>query len=563
VNSPPLILERIYEHEAARGSEVLFTQPIGNGQAVDIAWGRVLQEARCMAAHLRERGVRRGDRVALLAKNSAHFIMAEIAIWMAGGATVAVFPTETAETVRYVLEHSEAVLLFIGKLDGFEQQREGIPAAMPRIALPMAPDGCTAECGCRWTDIVERTRPLADCPSRSEQELAMLLYTSGSTGQPKGVMQSFGSISRRTAAALADPSWQMPDGVPKRMLSYLPLAHCYERAAVACSFLYSGDGHVFFVDISASFAQDLKRARPTVFVSVPRLWLKFQQSVLADVSAAELDALLDCPDTAAAAGRKVLASLGLEEVRIAVSGSAPIAPALLHWYRRLGLNLIEGYAMTEDFAYSHRTTRQFCEPGYVGVPAPGVEARVADDGEVLIKSVSTMAGYFKRPDLTAESFTEDGFFRTGDLGERRPDGQLRITGRKKELFKTAKGKYVAPAAIENRLNAHPMVELSMVSGVGKSAPYAMVMLNEFLRPRLSETGVRRQVDDELGGLLRDINESLANHERLAVLVIAAQPWTLENGCLTPTLKIKRARIEALADSSVDAWYTAQGPVVWA
>lgn len=562
MNSQPLILERIYEHEAARGGQVLFSQPIGNGRAVDIAWGQVLREARCMAAHLRERGVRQGDRVALLAKNSAHFIMAEIAIWMAGGATVAVFPTETAETVRYVLEHSEAVLLFIGRLDGFEQQREAIPAAMPRIALPMAPEGCAAEGG-RWADIIERTVPLAGCPSRSEQELAMLLYTSGSTGQPKGVMQSFGSISRRAAAALADPLWQLPDGVPKRILSYLPLAHCYERAAVACSSLYAGDVHVFFADTSASFAQDLKRARPTLFVSVPRLWLKFQQSVLAGISAAELDALLDCPDTAAAAGRKVLAGLGLEEVRIAVSGSAPIAPALLHWYRRLGLNLIEGYAMTEDFAYSHRTTPQFCEPGYVGVPAPGVEARLADDGEVLIKSVSTMAGYFKRPDLTAESFTEDGFFRTGDLGERRADGQLRITGRKKELFKTAKGKYVAPAPIENRLNAHPMVELSIVSGVGRPAPYAMLMLHEFLRPRLSEVGVRRQVDDELGRRLCDINDSLASHERLAMLVIAPQPWTVANGCLTPTLKIKRGRIEALAEPSVDAWYEAQRSVVWA
>lgn len=562
MNAQPLILERIYEHESARGGQVLFTQPSGNGQAVDVAWGQALREARCMAAHLRERGVRRGDRVALLAKNSAHFIMAEIAIWMAGGATVAVFPSETAETVRYVLEHSEAVLLFIGKLDGFEQQREAVPAAMPRIALPMAPEGCAAEGG-RWADIIERTGPLAGCPSRREEELAMLLYTSGSTGQPKGVMQSFGSISRRAATALADPLWQLPDGVPKRMLSYLPLAHCYERAAVACSSLYAGDGHVFFADTSASFAQDLKRARPTVFVSVPRLWLKFQQSVLAGISASELDALLDSPDTAAAAGHKVLAGLGLEEVRIAVSGSAPIAPALLHWYRRLGLNLIEGYAMTEDFAYSHRTTPQFCEPGYVGVPAPGVEARLADDGEVLIKSVSTMAGYFKRPDLTAASFTEDGFFRTGDLGERRPDGQLRITGRKKELFKTAKGKYVAPAPIENRLNAHPMVELSIVSGVGKPAAYAMVMLNEYLRPRLSEAGVRRQVDDELGRLLRDINDSLASHERLAVLVVASQPWTVENGCLTPTLKIKRGRIEALAEPSVDAWYAGQGPVVWA
>ena len=375
-------------------------------------------------------------------------------------------------------------------------------------------------------------------------------------------MQTFGSITRRAEAALSDPCVQLPDGVPPRMLSYLPLAHCYERGVITGS-LYRGDAQVFFGDTLVSFTKDLKRARPTMFCSVPRLWLKFQQSVLATLPAPQLDALLDCPDTATAAGRQVLAVLGLQEVRLAVSGSAPIAPSLLQWYRRLGLNLVEGYAMTEDFAYSHHTTAQFCEPGHVGVPAPGVEARLAEDGEVLIKSPSTMAGYYKRPDLTAESFTEDGFFRTGDLGERRPDGQLRITGRKKELFKTAKGKYIAPAPIENRLNAHPMVEQSIVSGVGKPAPYAMVMLNEYVRPRIADSEVRRQVETELCQLLREINESLANHERLALLVVAVEPWSIENGCLTPTLKIKRSRIESMTAKSVDTWYSAPGPVVWA
>jgi long-chain acyl-CoA synthetase len=563
VNAASLILDRIYEHEIARGDTVFLSQPVGGGQVIDMTWRGMLEEARRVAAHLRERGLQAGDRVALLAKNSAHFIVAELAIWMAGGTTVAIFPTESAHTVRYVLDHSEARLLFVGKLDCFEQQQSGIPPGLALIALPLAPDACLGERCERWDDIVARTAPMSGRPQRLETDLAMLLYTSGSTGQPKGVMQTFGSVTRRCVATLADPSLQLPVGVPRRMLSYLPLAHCYERAAVACLGLYAGDARIFFSESLPSFLEDLKRARPTVFVSVPRLWLKFQQSVLAKMQAAQLDALLDCPDTAAATGRRVLASLGLDEVRFAVSGSAPIAPPLLNWYRRLGLNLIEGYAMTEDFAYSHRTTPQFCEPGYVGVPAPGVEARLAEDGEILIKSPCAMVGYYKRPDLDAESFTEDGFFRTGDLGEQRADGQLRITGRKKELFKTAKGKYIAPAPIENLLNSHAMVELSIVSGVGKPAPYGMVILNEQVRPRLTEPALRRQVECDLGVLLQEINQSLANHERLALLVIAAEPWSVDNGCLTPTLKIKRGRIEALAAPWVDTWYSSPGPVIWA
>jgi long-chain acyl-CoA synthetase len=563
VTADPLILDRIYEHEASQPGLVFMTQPVGSGQVVDITWGQAIDEARRMAAHLRELGLMRGDRVAMLAKNSAHFIIAEMAIWIAGGTTVAIFPTESAENIRYVMEHSEARVLFVGRLDNWEQQRSGVPAGVSCIALPLAPAACKAN-GCSdWNEIVSRTAPLQGRPARDAEDLAMILYTSGSTGHPKGVMQSFAGVTRRIEAGLSDLDVQLPEGTARRVLSYLPLAHAYERAAIECPILHSGEGHIFFVDTLATFAEDLRRARPTVFCSVPRLWLKFQQGVLAGMPAAQLDALLDNPATSAAVGRKVLAGLGLEEVRLAVSGSAPISVELLTWYRRLGLNLVEGYGMTEDFAYSHRTTPQFCEPGYVGVPSPGVQVRLDEDGEILIKSPGALVGYYKRPDLNAECFTEDGFFRTGDLGEQRPDGQLRVTGRKKELFKTAKGKYVAPAPIENRLNAHPMIEQSMVSGVGQPAPFAMVMLNEFLRPRLAEPATRKQIEADLSELLRITNESLVSHERLSRLVITREPWSIENGCLTPTLKIKRSRLEALAEPVVNSWYAAPGPVIWA
>jgi long-chain acyl-CoA synthetase len=229
----------------------------------------------------------------------------------------------------------------------------------------------------------------------------------------------------------------------------------------------------------------------------------------------------------------------------------------------LGLNLLEGYGMTEDFGYSHRTTGEANLLGHVGVPFPEVQVRIADDGEVLIKSPGQLVGYYKRPDLDAASFTEDGFFRTGDLGVQRADGQLRITGRVKELFKSARGKYVAPAPIENRLNAHPMVELAMVSGVGQPAPYAIVVLAEALRPQLGDPAVRASVDAELGKLLNDVNESLAAFERLHVLVVAREPWSIENGCLTPTMKLKRSHIEAALAAQVEVWYAENRAVVWA
>jgi long-chain acyl-CoA synthetase len=259
----------------------------------------------------------------------------------------------------------------------------------------------------------------------------------------------------------------------------------------------------------------------------------------------------------------VLKGLGLDQVRYAASGSAPIPAELIVWYQRLGLNLFEGYGMTEDFAYSHASTEKYGAPGYVGVPLPGVEVRLAEDGEILIKSPGQFVGYYKRPDLNAQAFTEDGFFRTGDQGEQGPDGLLRLTGRVKELFKTTKGEYVAPVPIENRLNAHPMVELSLVSGVGQPAAYAMVVLAEDLRARLAEAGVRAQVEGELRRLLGEINQSVAAHERLHMIVVANEPWSIENGFLTPTMKIRRGRIESAVAYAVENWYATGRPVHWA
>ena len=560
---PKLILDHVYDHEAAQPERVFLTQPVGGGAVVDYTWGRTVDEARRMAAHLQSLGIAPGARIAMITKNCAHFLIAELAIWMAGGSTVAVFPTETAEHLRYVLEHSEASLLFVGKLDQWPQQAAGVPAGLPCIALPLAPSTAQLANSERWDDIVARTAPLGGRPQRAADDLAMICYTSGSTGQPKGVMHNFGRITRTIECMRADPERQLPAGVPWRTISYLPLSHIYERAVVACRCLQAGDGQIFFSDSLETFIDDVKRARPTVFVSVPRLWLKFQQGVLQTMPAEKLEALLADPATAAAVGSKVLASLGLGEVCRASSGAAPIPPSLLAWYRRLGLPLIEGYGMTEDFAYSHRTTNDFKPSGHVGVACPGVQVRIADDGEVLIKSPGQMVGYYKRPDLNALAFTEDGYFRTGDMGELAADGQLKLTGRVKELFKTAKGKYVAPAPIEGLLNAHPMVEQAIVSGLGQPQPYALVMLAEPLRPKLGDPAVRERVSTTLAQLLRDVNDGLAPHERLQLLVIAREPWSVDNGCLTPTMKIRRSRIEAAFAAQVEGWYAMQGPVLWA
>ena len=554
-----LILDYIQEHEVNQKDTVFLTQPLGGGKVVDYTWGETVDQARRMAAHLQSRGLGAGDQIAILSKNCAHFFMAELAIWLAGGTTVAIFPTEGPETIKFVLEHSEAKLLFVGKLDTWEQQKPGVPADLPCIALPLAPPTGFNQ----WDDLVARTEPLVGRLTRAADDLAMIIYTSGSTGTPKGAMISFGAVSAVGKGYTDDLALRMDPNLRMRVLSYLPLAHSFERAVIAAPAWHSGRTQVFFAESLDTFLADLNRARPNLFLSVPRLWLKFHQGVLAKMPAKKLNFLLGLPIIGKLVGRKVLTGLGLDQVQLAASASAPIPPELIAWYRKLGLNLFEGYGMTEDFAFSHHSTEEFNAPGYVGIPYDGVEVRIGAGSEILIKSPGQMQGYYKRPDLDKECFTEDGFFRTGDMGERRPDGLLKLTGRVKELFKTAKGKYVAPAPIENRINEHPMIELSMVSGVGQASAYGIVVLAETIRPQLADPAVRAEVQTEMTALLKRVNNGVAEYERLQMLVIAKEPWSIENGCLTPTMKIKRSRIEAELQPLVDDWYRAKTPVLWA
>ncbi len=555
---PKLILDYVYDHEAKLADRVYLTQPIGGGQVIDYTWRQTLDQARRMAAHIKAQGLEPGARIALLSKNCAHFFMAELAIWMAGCTTVAIFPTETAETISYVLEHSGASLLFVGKLDTWPAQKPGVPATLPCISFPLAPKNSYEQ----WDAITGRTQPLTGRIARDGKDIAILLYTSGSTGTPKGVMHSFERITKVAENIAKDVKSRIGDIEDNRILSYLPLAHVFERAWVEAMSMVDGKTHVFFSESLDTFVADLNRARPTTFISVPRLWLKFQQGVFAKMPPKKLNRLLSIPILSGIVKRKVLKNLGLDQALLAGSGSAPIPAELISWYQRLGLNMIEGYAMSEDFAYSHNSTPEINAPGCVGVPLPGVEVRISEEGEILIKSPGQLVGYYKRPDLDAEVFTADGFFRTGDRGERRADGLLKITGRVKEIFKTSKGEYVAPAPIENSLNAHPLIEMSMVSGLGQPAAYAMVVLGEDVRPKLKDAAFRKDVEAQLAQLLKDVNAGLISHEKLQMIVVAQEPWSIENGLLTPTMKIKRSRIENEVSTRVETWYSSNSKVQW-
>jgi long-chain acyl-CoA synthetase len=554
IDSSDLILSRAYAWEKQRPDAIYMTQPTGAGQVRTYTWAETLDEARRMAAYLQSFGFPPGSKIALLSKNCAHFIMSDLAIWMAGYVSVALYPTLQPETVRYILEHSESKLLFVGKLDGWDAMKVGVPEGIPRVSFPSSPPNEYPT----WDTLVKITPPIAGEPQRKLEETALLVYTSGSTGQPKGVEHTFRSVSAAGKGFAQGLGLKQSD----RFMSYLPLAHVFERGAVEALTLHLG-AQIFFVDTLETFVQDLKRARPTIFHSVPRLWLKFHQGVLEKLPEPKLKRLIGIPLLGRLIKRFVLKGLGLEHTRIAISGSAPIPPDLIDWYRALGLELLEGYGMSENFAYSHVSLPGKSRAGFVGNTLPDVHHRLSPEGEVLVKSASDMKSYYKQPDLTRSSYTEDGYLKTGDRGEIDEQGRLKLTGRVKELFKTSKGKYVAPAPIENLILSDHHVENACVTGAGEPQAFALLMLSEQLRKQLKAGSAdRHEIEATLRRLLDAINTQVEEHEQLAFFVVVKDEWQIENGFLTPTMKIKRSSVEEAYASKVPGWYTQRQPLIW-
>ena len=540
-------LDAVYRHERDLADRIWLTQPMGGGVVRDITWREGMAEVRRMAAHLRARDFAPGTPIAILSKNCAWWFLADLAIWMAGHTSVPIYPTLTAESVRQVLDHSGARLVFIGKLDDFAAMAGGIPFTVERIGFPLSADPAAP----RWDDIIEETPPLADSPRRNPAGLATIIYTSGSTGTPKGVMHSFRSMcASRVYIDVAKLT------VDDRAISYLPLAHVAERGVLMTPNYLVGF-RVFFAERLDTFIEDIKRARPTIFGSVPRLWLKFQGGVLEKVPRRKLQRLLALPLLGALVRRKILRGLGFDAVRLAISGSAPIPVDLVTWWRALGIDIHEIYAMSENFAVSHMVRGEGRLDGHVGRPLPGVEQRLTEDGEVLVRSPGTMLGYYHAPDLTRETVDEEGWIHTGDRGHVAPDGQLRLTGRVKELFKTSKGKYVAPAPIETLLMASPLVEQACVVDLGSGQPAALVVGSALAR-RAGPSALALQLER-----LRDeINARLDPHERVERIIVVPDEWTVENGLLTPTMKLRRAALESRYAGQVGQWQAA-GRVVFA
>jgi long-chain acyl-CoA synthetase len=508
---------------------VYLRQPV-NRTYREKTWAQVHDEVLRLAAALRSMGLMKGERVAILSKNTAEWFIADFAIAAAGLVPAPIYFTAGADTIQYVLEHSEARAIFLGKLDDLVPASKAIPEGVIKIGMPYE----TVSCNFQMADLIAANEPLEDVHIAEMDDIFSLIYTSGVTGAPKGIMVSFRNIGYTSTEAVAKLEYTERD----RLISYLPLAHITERAMVQHAGLFHGCS-VSFTESLDTFAEDVRNASPTVFISVPRLWMKFQTGILSKIPQKRLDLLLRIPIASGIIKKKIRKLLGLGDARIVGSGAAPISPAVIHWFARLGIDITEGFGMSET---SGLVTVNFPfeanKIGTVGRPARGSTLKISESGELLISGDGIAKGYFKDPNLTQETF-RDGWLHTGDKGLIDADGCLRITGRVKEIFKTAKGKYVAPVPIESMIAENPSVEQMCVLGSGLAQPVAVVVL-------ASHGNQPSSLDADRSGLsetLRNVNSRLEAHEKLSHFVVVKEPWTIENGLLTPTMKLKRNLLE--------------------
>ena len=526
---------------------IFLNQPV-DGIVRTLTWGESTDASRRMASALLGIGLSHGDKVAILAKNSAEWFLADIAIAMAGLISVPIYPTAGPDTISHVVQHSEARAVFVGKLDDAETAASAIPPNIPKIAFPYP----TMDCEHQWQELVLKHEPLETLHRPAKDDVMTILYTSGSTGQPKGVVISYGAYAYASEAARA----AIDAGPDDHLFSYLPLAHITERTCTAGPAIYGGC-ECSFVESLETFPRDLKRASPTIFISVPRLWVKFQSGVHAKIPPTKLKILLSLPIVGKAVAKKIRGELGFGNCRSYGSGSAPISPLTLKWYERLGVNIGEGWGMSETSGLSCGNIPFTADRlGTIGVPVAGTEIKLSDDGEILLRSPGLFTEYFKQPELTREVMTEDGFFHTGDRAEWDESVQAyRITGRVKDIFKSAKGKYVTPVPIESRLSGNPLLEQICVMGSGLPAPIAVVVLSE-----AAQYVPKEDIKGGLRATLDKVNARIESHERMSNIVIVNDEWTIENDLLTPTLKLKRSKLEDKYSQLISQQFSEQ--IVW-
>jgi long-chain acyl-CoA synthetase len=558
-----------FAQTVAAAGDTMAHRWLEDGQWRSLTYRQVHDQVRDVAVALGVVGLRPGEFAVIWSRNRSEATVADYAVMHAGAVPVFIYTTVSAEQAAYIAGHCEATVAIVERefLPKLRSVREGLPKLRQIIVI----DG-EADDAIGWPRLVGLGHAEAErAPGLFEQtwrrvtpaDLATLIYTSGTTGQPKAVMLTHRNAcfyQRALARVLPFEEQADADG-DARVISYLPMAHATGRtvdhwAAMADPFTlaYCPDAPRLF-EIAA-------QVRPTGLLGVPRVWEKLHaalSTVLPDVS----------PDTVRAmpeqARQAVLARIGLDQCRVATTGAAPIDPVVIEFFQGLGLKISEGWGMTELTCAATFAGSGESRAGAVGKAFPGMEVRIADDGEVLVRGPLVMRGYYKDPEGTAEALDADGWMHTGDVGELDADGFLKITDRKKELIVTSGGKNISPALIEYQLQRHPLIGQACAIGDRRNYVTALIVLDPEVTPAwagahgipaapLAELASHPDVLAEVERGVAEANSHLARVEQVRRFRVLPSEWTAETGELTPTLKRRRRMIADRYAADIEQLY---------
>ncbi|MER7555401.1 AMP-dependent synthetase/ligase [Nocardioides sp. NPDC126508] len=570
---------------AAEAPDVaVLSRPGADGTWVDVTSSEFLAEVSAVAKGLIAAGVGAGDRVALLSKTRYEWTLIDYAIWFAGATTVPIYETSSAEQIEWILQDSAAVAVIAedgGHMSRISEVRAGCTALNNVWSINDNAVDLLVKLGTDITDEQLEARRSAVTP----EDAATLIYTSGTTGRPKGCVLTHGNFMFELGVVV-DSLDALFSIEGRSTLLFLPLAHVFARIIqIGCIKSRTRLGHT--PDIK-NLVADLGTFQPTFVLAVPRVFEKVyntaSQKAVADGKGRIFDMATEvaieysratetgkAPLLLAAKHKlfsklvygKLLAALG-GNCSYAVSGGAPLGDRLGHFYRGIGVTVLEGYGLTETTAALTVNLPEAFKIGTVGRPLPGTSVRVADDGELLFKGGQVLKEYWQNPTATGEAKTEDGWFHSGDLGEVDDEGFVKITGRKKEILVTAGGKNVAPAVLEDRLRAHVLVDQCIVVGDGQPFIGAIVTIDPEALPTWAEAnGKSSNIDDlvedeDLRAVIQsavdDANKAVSKAESIRKFVIIPDSWTEEGGQLTPSLKLKRNVVMREFSHEVDALY---------
>lgn len=531
------ILQDFLSLEASGADQNFLNQPFGD-RWESYTYKEVGSMARKLATYLKGQNLSKDAKIGLVSKNCREWIIADLAIMMAGYISVPFFATLTGDQIATVLELGEVELLIVGKMEVWDDMKNGVPQEMPIVKFPYYNGNSKIERGTSWEEIMNNQMELQELASPGIDDLWTIIFTSGTTGTPKGVMHTYSTVG-----ALLDEAFKHanPTGLDKvngnnRFFSFLPLNHIAERAVIEASVLRYG-GEIYFAESLDTFAKNLQDAQPTTFFAVPRIWTKFRQGILSKLPQKKLSLFLKIPILSSIIKKKLVKAIGLQSARSCISGAAPIPQETKDWFKTIGIGIAEGYGMTETCAALSFLFADEDKPGSVGKPLVGTDVKLSEENsEILMKASYMMTGYYKEPVKTAETIV-DGWLHTGDQGKFDEDGYLYITGRVKDTFKTSKAKFIVPSEIEDKFSSCTDIDQMCLLGLGMPQPILIIVPSEN-----ASTKDKESLKASLNDYLKEVNNKLPNYKKISSIVIAKEVFSVENDLLTPTLKVKRPNV---------------------